>query len=82
MPDEEQTKFLIAIGNIVREGRRSKGIAQKDLASLSGIHRNHLRRIESGDVNTSAYTLMIVLTVLGVEVDFYDVYKQRLKDTR
>ena len=80
MSDEEQTKFLIAIGNAVREGRKSKGVTQKDLASLSGIHRNHLRKIESGEVNAKAYTLMIILTML--EVDINDTYRQCLKDAR
>ena len=46
----------MGLGNIVTEARKRLGISQEDLATLSGLDRRHITRIEGADNGASVRT--------------------------
>ena len=57
-----------SIGESVKIRRKSLGITQPSLASLSGVSTNTLYRIEKGLANPSIDTLQKIANILGLEV--------------
>jgi transcriptional regulator with XRE-family HTH domain len=66
MLDEQ---ILHALGSRIRDLRLQQGLSQERLAELSGIHENHLRRIELGQVNPTVLVLFHISDALQVSVD-------------
>ncbi|MCK5295013.1 MAG: helix-turn-helix transcriptional regulator [Arcobacteraceae bacterium] len=61
---------LYEIGQKVKNLRKEKGVTQENLASLSGISRVTLGKIEKGELGSvSVKTLDIILASLGYEID-------------
>ena len=52
----------------VRRIRVRKGVSQQQLASLTGIERSYLSRLEHGNANPSLTTLERIASALGVAV--------------
>lgn len=56
------------IGGIIRSRRKSRKIAQEQLADIAGISPRTLRDIEKGVANPELETLMKICNVLGMEI--------------
>lgn len=57
-----------AIGDILRSRRKSRKIAQEQLADIAGISPRTLRDIEKGIANPELETLMKICHVLGMKI--------------
>lgn len=55
------------IGTALRAVRRSKGLTQSQLASLSGQRQELISKIESGSPGTSISAICALLAALGIE---------------
>ena len=59
------------IGEMLKEAREQRQLTQEQLASVCGISRVTLGKIERGELgSTSVKTLDIILASLGLEMDF------------
>lgn len=56
-------------GQLLRSVRESKGLTQRDLASLAESHQAVISKIESGAVSPSVSTLERLLALMGEELD-------------
>ena len=62
---------LYEIGQQIRTLREAKKLTQEQLASKCGISRVTLGKVERGELgNTSVKTLDIILSSLGLEIEF------------
>lgn len=66
---------LKGIGNKIHERRKSRKIAQEDLADIAGISLRTLRDIEKGVANPELETLEKICQALGMEIKV-EVMKQ------
>lgn len=57
-----------ALGNIIKERRKTLGITQKYLAELAGVNPNTVIRIEKGIINPSVEVVTKIAEVLGMEL--------------
>ncbi len=55
---------------MVRFHRKKAGISQKELASFAGVGKTAVFDIEKGKVSTRLNTLLKVLHVLNIKMDF------------
>lgn len=55
------------IGGLIEQMRMQRGISAVDLAKRSGIHRNTLYRIESGEHEPSLTSLVRIGEILNVD---------------
>ncbi len=55
-------------GERIKEARLRKGMTQQELASLTKINVRTIQRIESGEVTARLYSLQMIASVLGVDV--------------
>lgn len=58
------------IGARIRELRETKGLTQEELATLAGILRTNLSRIEQGKYSTGLDILGAIAEALDVKIDF------------
>ncbi len=63
MSDE---KNLRSLGLEIRKVRIARGVSQERLAEAAGIHENHLRRVELGQVNPTYLVLLRISDALDV----------------
>ncbi len=61
-------RLRIQIGDDVRRLRLDAGITLTSLASVTGIDRSHLRRIESGEAKASVDALVAIGIALGADL--------------
>lgn len=64
---DKQTR--IRIGRRIAELRAKRGISQRKLARLSGVHNTYIARAELGKENPSLKILTEILAPLGAYVD-------------
>lgn len=64
----EEKKFLKQIGYNIRRLRMKKGLSQLDLASVCGFEKSSIGRIENGNTNPTAKTLLKIAKALNVRV--------------
>ncbi len=62
-------------GQLVQEIRAEQGLSQRQLAELSGVDRNVLRRIERGESAGDMDVLSKLMSVFGYEFDIFSVQK-------
>ena len=61
------------IGQRIAALRKMKGMTQTDLANLAGVQRQHIGRIENGElVNVAYVTIAAIAEALGMTVDMID----------
>ena len=66
------------IGQRISALRKLEGISQQELADRSGLTRQHIGRIEKGELVSVAYvTIQQISEALGMTVDIID---ERLRD--
>jgi transcriptional regulator with XRE-family HTH domain len=58
-----------ALGRKVRELRRSRGMTQKDLATVVGVTGAQLHRYETGATRVAASRMIAIAEALGVRAD-------------
>lgn len=70
MPSMKKSEFLKIIGSNVKRIRKSKDMAQIDLASrvVGSIDTTNISRIESGRTNPTIFTLYRIAEALEVPV--------------
>ena len=61
------------IGQRIAALRKMKGMTQADLANLAGVQRQHIGRIENGELVSVAYvTIQQIAEALGMTCDIID----------
>lgn len=53
---------------VLREARKRAGLTQKELGQKTRIPQSHVSRIENGDVDVRASSLVEIARVLGLEL--------------
>ena len=66
MTKEEQRQ---RIGQRIADLRKGQGLTQNDLASMTGMQRNHISRIESGKYSVGFDTLQLIAEQFDMKVD-------------
>lgn len=66
--DIAEDKFLISLGQKVKEFRESKNFSQEDLANDCNIPKSQIGRIERAEINTTMRTLIKIAQALGIKV--------------
>lgn len=68
--DYKDTKFLRALGAIVKQYRERMGASQEQLAELAGLHRTYVSDIERGMRNLTVSSANRIANGLNVPVSF------------
>ena len=55
----------MAFGQAVRAVRMEQGVAQEELASLAGIERSHMGKIERGELMPTLALILKIASALG-----------------
>ena len=58
----------VRIGQRIAELRKGQGLTQNDLASMTGMQRNHISRIESGKYSVGFDTLQLIAEQFDMKV--------------
>lgn len=66
---DEKTKFLILLGQNVREQRRRAKLTQEKLAGLAELAPRTIQKIEAGRLDILASTLRRLRAALGCRFD-------------
>lgn len=70
-----------AFGVAVREARTAQGVAQEALASLAGIERSHMGKIERGEHMPTLALILRIATALGCSAaSLMEATESRLAD--
>ena len=56
------------IGLRIKQLRLQKDISQQDLAAQCNFEKSNMSRLEAGNVNPSAYTLLKIAKSLNIEI--------------
>ena len=64
---EEDNRYLVKIGDRVRQLRLAAGISQEELALRAEIGFKQVGRIERGEVNATLLTIRSLAVGLGVD---------------
>ena len=65
MTKEEQRQ---RIGQRIADLRKGQGLTQNDLASMTGMQRNHISRIEAGKHSVGFDTLQAIAEALDADI--------------
>jgi ribosome-binding protein aMBF1 (putative translation factor) len=68
-------KTRTAWGQIIKSIRIEQGLSQRQLAELSGVNRNVLRRLENEGGSSSVDVLERLAEILGYEFDLHCISK-------
>lgn len=61
-------KELKLIGKNVAKYRKKRGLTQEDLCGITEIDRSYLSQIETGRINVTIKTLVVIAEVLKVDL--------------
>lgn len=67
----KEVKTTRALGQFIREARKSQGLTQEQLASVSGIGRRFIFDLESGKESCHLGKTLKVLTMLGFKLHIH-----------
>ncbi len=67
----ERVLMAKVIGEYIVSLRKDKEISQEDLARDSGLNQRSLRRIETGEVSVTVYSLSKLLQVLDEDITVF-----------
>ena len=79
--------YLIALGMHIRQIRLKLNLSQAEVADFSDVGFNQVGRIERGEVNVTASTLLALGNALEkhpselLDFDYKDDYRNKPKDT-
>ncbi|WP_332532860.1 helix-turn-helix transcriptional regulator [Massilia sp.] len=66
LSQNRQSAELLALGGAIRRLRMEREVSQEHLALLAGVDRSYLGRVERGDNNPAALTIIKISVALGV----------------
>lgn len=66
LSQNRQSAELVALGSAIRKRRLEKEISQEGLALAAGVDRSYLGRVERGDNNPAALTLIKIAVALDI----------------
>jgi transcriptional regulator with XRE-family HTH domain len=66
--DQEDEKYLIALGDAIFTRRKITGLTQEQFAKKIGLTKTHMSRIERGHVATSIIVLRKIAKELRVDI--------------
>jgi HTH-type transcriptional regulator/antitoxin HipB len=61
---------------VIKFHRKKSGLTQNELASLAGVGKNIVYRLEHGNRTVQLATLLKVLATLNIELDFCSPLRQ------
>lgn len=64
----KKNKYLVELGEHIRNARKAKGLSQEQLALQAEIDRSYVGGIERGERNASFLTLVKIAACLDCEV--------------
>ena len=71
--ENDEKKFIINFGNLVRNRRIEKNLSQEMLANDANIPINQIGRIERAEINTSLVTIFKIANALQIDIkDLFD----------
>lgn len=62
--------ILVTLGNGIKQIRKSKGLTQEKLSTISGVSVRHISNIEKGDMNPSFVILYQLVIALDISLDY------------
>lgn len=66
----------IQIGNNLRAERNRRNLSQEELAEMSDLQRQHISKIENGQIDVRVSTLIPILKALNIKFEqLFDVSK-------
>lgn len=68
LSQQRQHPALVSLGEAIRRIRKKHGISQEKLALMSEVDRSYVGRIERGDNNVAALTLIKIAQALNVSL--------------
>lgn len=68
LSQNRQSPELIALGSAIKQARMDRQISQEELALVAGVDRSYLGRVERGDNNPAALTLVKIAVALETSV--------------
>jgi transcriptional regulator with XRE-family HTH domain len=75
MADHKQPTLRDVVGKRLRELREGAGYSQERLASLAGVHRTYVGRLERGESGVTIDMLAAILAALNVSLaEFFSVF--------
>ncbi|MBR6179984.1 MAG: helix-turn-helix transcriptional regulator [Prevotella sp.] len=60
--------YAYCVGKIIRDGRKSEGLTQQELADRVGTKKSYISRIETGSVDPSAGLFLSIINALGLSI--------------
>lgn len=69
--EKQITNVNMQIANMISKARNKKGITQKELAIITGIHQAEISKIERGIGNPSIRTLERIAKGLGLKLELF-----------
>ena len=67
MPVDHE-RFLRNLGQVIRQGRKSKKMTQEDLSEIAGVNAKYLGEVELGKTNLSIVFLLKLSWALGMDI--------------
>jgi len=64
----KKNKYLVELGEHIRDARKAKGLSQEQLALQAEIDRSYVGGIERGERNVSFLTLVKIAVCLDCDV--------------
>lgn len=68
LSQNRQSPELVALGSAIRQTRLGRQVSQEQLALMAGVDRSYLGRVERGDNNPAALTLVKIAAALETSV--------------
>lgn len=65
---EQKHLDLVALGAVIRQVRKEKGLSQEALADYADIDRSHMGKIERGERNVTALNLLKIAAALETKL--------------
>ena len=64
-PRQEKKRWLVAVGQAIRQFRTLTGVSQEKLGYQAGFHRTYLSDLERGRRNPTVWTLKRLTATIG-----------------
>lgn len=68
LSQQRQSPELVALGGAIKQARLDRHVSQEQLALIAGVDRSYLGRVERGDNNPAALTLVKIAAALETTV--------------
>lgn len=62
----DRTRTAVAVGRVIADARKNRGLSQEQLAQKSDLHRTYISLLERGIKSPSVHSLILIAEALGV----------------